>query len=560
MNRKFFMHLPTIAAALLAAVLGYQSVRFMCGHKSPPAKGKKGKQNSAVVQKATSDPNLRGWKTTSSTVAYKEEVALLQALGDQPTVAQLHSAITTCFGKLDTLSARYIHGKMPHRIFSARWNALQSKLDLYLDQWRSVDPQAAFSFLNEESLNDKPGDDEMQWKGEKLRGFAEKWFKEDPGAAQVAIEQTRAPSLRQTIQRTIIKNVMAKDLSAGLRMLEDDPEATKSAAYADFDPEQLRGRFTEVAKAFGDGNSLGNLLLNDFGREWMRADPQGALEWAQSDQFSELTYHQSPVIDLVSKWVKIDPDSALQFIANISNPAMKNLLTSSAISDIGSEHPEKLLKWIAENSTAPRQASDFGDVIGSLVRDDPQRATAMLAETPPGPLREAGMQSIANSGWAQMDPQGTLDWLLSLPRDETVNAAFNTFASHEDRTESAILNYATSAPPNEVPAAFHAVVARAKALEDPDSAVDYVAGLPNDAQQSAARGIIGTLVRSDPEAAATAFAQLPSREAKIASVNKLVTAWAAVDAPAVQQWMQTLTDPILQKSADRVFRHYTKTQ
>ncbi|MCB1098092.1 MAG: hypothetical protein KDN22_21150 [Verrucomicrobiae bacterium] len=556
MNRKSFMHLPTIAAALLAAVLGYQSVRFMCGHKSPPAKGKKGKQNSAVVQKATSDPNLRGWKTSSSTVAYKEEVALLQALGDQPTVTQLQTAATICFEEMDAVSERLIHGQMPYRAFSPKWIVLQSKLDLYLDQWRSVDPQAAFSFLNEESLNDKPGDDEMQWRGEKLRVFAEKWFKEDPDAAHVAIEQTRDPSLRQTIQRTIIKNVMAKDLSAGLRMLEDDPEATKSAAYADFDPEQLRGRFTEVAKAFGDGNSRINLLMNDFGREWMRADPEGALNWAQSDQFSDLTHHQSPVIHLVSKWVEIDLDSALQFIANVSNPAMKNLLTSSAISDIGSEHPEKLLKWIAENSKGLQQASDFGNVIGSLVRDDPQRATAMLAETPPGPLREAGMQRIVNSSWAQ----GTLDWLLSLPRDETVNAAFNKFASRSDQTEAAILSYATSAPPNEVPAAFHAVVARAKALEDPDSAVDYVAGLPNDAQQSAARGIIGTLVRSDPEAAATAFAQLPSREAKIASVNKLVTAWAAVDAPAVQQWMQTLTDPILQKSADRVFRHYTKTQ
>jgi hypothetical protein len=107
---------------------------------------------------------------------------------------------------------------------------------------------------------------------------------------------------------------------------------------------------------------------------------------------------------------------------------------------------------------------------------------------------------------------------------------------------------------------FHAVVARAKAIEDPDSAVDYVAGLPRDAQQTGARGIIGTLVRSDPEVAASAFARLPSREAKIASVYNLVNDWAAVDAPEVQQWMQTLTDPILRKSVDRVFRHYTKTQ
>jgi hypothetical protein len=273
---------------------------------------------------------------------------------------------------------------------------------------------------------------------------------------------------------------MENDLSAGLRILEGDPEAARSAAHADFDPEQLRGRFVEVANAFGD--ELRNLLLNDFGREWMRSDPEGALRRAQSDRFRALKYHQSPVVDLVSKWVKIDLDSALQFIADTNDPAMKRYLTGNVIHDVGSDQPEKMLKWITENSKGSRQAGDFGSVLGKLAIKDPKRATAILAELPPGPLREASLRSVTGS-WGQNDPQATLDWLLNLPADDSVNAAFTTFASYKEGTKSAILSFAESAPPNEIPPAFHAVVAQEKIVENADAAVAYVAGLSAEAQK-----------------------------------------------------------------------------
>jgi hypothetical protein len=254
--------------------------------------------------------------------------------------------------------------------------------------------------------------------------------------------------------------------------------------------------------------TLANLLVT-----WSVVDTSAALAW-----LDRLPDPQSRVLllerALTSPHQSQNPARLLPLALALPESDNRGHRISTLLSDWAAKDPSAALRWTTEHSSDPAvNQIAFGvqaSALGAIARDEPATAIKEWQTLPAGPLKYAGIVSIAEA-WGRSDPGAAILWQseqaakigIPLPPDQSLIYAWAR------RDELAALRWAETLPEGEL--RQHGL----SALTQHGSA-----RVPN-------------------EAAANLYAQLKNPALRVQLVGSHVREWLAKDPAAARAWLDT---------------------
>jgi hypothetical protein len=302
--------------------------------------------------------------------------------------------------------------------------------------------------------------------------------------------------------------------AAVMSLARDDPLAALSIAAALPAGIERDGTLRMIATAYG------------------RADPTGAIAWAQASGKPEL------LAQVVAGVARVDPERAFDLVVTLPAGEQSRLMQQLvANSSLGSAHtaaladrvlahsprgralqtlasmwarraPADALPWLlAHADSVPQDAISQAGL--NLARTDPPTAIGYLDRVPPE-MRAHWLSAVAD-GYAQTDPRAASRWIAQYRGERGYDAAVAAVAARTARQD---------------PAAAAQLLGSIDQSQAPDAV-------------GSARTIAMSWAQQDA-AAAAAWARGLSGEAAGGAVSAVASQWAERDAPAARNWVMSL--------------------
>lgn len=397
-----------------------------------------------------------------------------------------------------------------------------------------------------------------------LAEIAAAWVKTDPYGALAHVDYIEDSELRNSFKGSVLRTWAALDTDSMLEYLVDlSPAEQEEAirvggvqtAVTMLDPvraletaDSLAGEFGSMLRraalmslaqddplaalrrveALAPGNER-DQLMSVIAQSYGRADPTGAIAWAQSLSPQLLTSVMMGV-------ARTDPERALEVMLTLPSGmdqqrmmqliVMNNTLSSSQTAAFADRilaqqnrgnmlqlmtaawaqrAPADALEWLLANRAAgTARAIPLAGM--NLARTDPAAATRYLDRIPTE-LRASWISAVAE-GYAQKDARAAASWLTQYRGEPGYDAAVGAVAA---RT------------------ATHDPVAAARMFDSVD--VTQAPDAPGNA-----RAIAATWARKDPAAAAAWAHSLPHGDTAAGAVSSVASQWVARDAAAARNW------------------------
>jgi hypothetical protein len=248
-----------------------------------------------------------------------------------------------------------------------------------------------------------------------LSGLVNGWSSVDPESAAKYIEKlNKTGVVNDAISISLLRNWSIKDPSSALNWaasLKGLSERTSALSHAVLFMQSSSLSSHELVKII-DGldpghdkdNALSTLIVNWKGENFK--------------ELAEMAYSTGSALPgtageaaLVSKWARINPQQAEEFMNN-NGGARKNLtLAKELISNVVESDPAKAEKWIVEadpngNRGIAEQAID------SLMKSDPEKATKMFEALSKHGETDGLLASFVSS-YSSYFPEKSIEWVSS---------------------------------------------------------------------------------------------------------------------------------------------------
>lgn len=306
---------------------------------------------------------------------------------------------------------------------------------------------------------------------------------------------------------------------------------------------------------------------------------------------------------IVERWVELDPNAAATYALGGADRLIDRNLLQLVVESWSAENPEATLAWIDANVAGRERDQYLYRLTAILGRSDPQRALALLQESPgwrpddrqvnniyeewagrapraaaaaamalpTGGNRTAALKSIAWT-WADSDPAGALAWTAQIPELRTradaeeqviikwgfvdAPAALRSLATMNDPlardrlATSVLVGWASRDPgaardhvltlPLEKRGEAICTVARILGRYDAATAMALVQQLPLAEQAQAGRGVVRNYMLTNPQAAAELLLTLPPSIGPDHTINNVAATWARTDPAGSAKWLVAL--------------------
>jgi hypothetical protein len=243
---------------------------------------------------------------------------------------------------------------------------------------------------------------------------------------------------------------------------------------------------------------MGQILAGSITKEWVRQDPQAALDWAmtlpkeqQSGAYGgvlgtlaatdparasnlalglpEGDGRRDVIGQIARAWAEDSPAEAMKWVSTLEGEEGKRA-TSEALGAWAQSDPEAAATYVDQVAAEERSAGMLDRVAATWARRDPERAARWLGDQPEGADKADAMGDVMWN-WTVADPEAASTWLLDQPagnsRDEGISA-----------------------------------LAKATFENDPASAVTWAANIGDEKKQQWSVGVgVNVWLDRDPEAA-----------------------------------------------------------
>jgi hypothetical protein len=278
-----------------------------------------------------------------------------------------------------------------------------------------TDPMGAMAVVQQ--MPDNPSRDNL------LFQTIGQWSDADPAAA-MQWAKTNLSGADQTTATTIALN----------GLIQTDPAAGGEMVAAMSDTPDRNNLINQVANAMAGEdmdsaiawiNSVPNLsdqtkdgALQNVLSQLTQSDPAAAAQKLQSLNLDPSVGANANLIQNLSgriadSWAQGDPDAALAWSENLTDPARQNALNAT-LNTVASADPVNAWNTVA-NLTAddPDRASLMNTVVADWGRSDPAAAVSVLGYLTPAQQNNA-INTISR-GWVQQDPTAASTWINTLP-------------------------------------------------------------------------------------------------------------------------------------------------
>jgi hypothetical protein len=226
--------------------------------------------------------------------------------------------------------------------------------------------------------------------------------------------------------------------------------------------------------------------------------------WQTALAMANRDARQSELFRITHDWARQDPHAAIRAIESLQERGHREQLLQLAVQSWGQKNPREAIEWVLARPPSHRRTELLGSALGSLVRNEPATAMAMV-ERLSRVERQQVMPQLLFS-WAQSDPQSAAAWLAKQDDGQTYPHALMMIAS----------SYAE---------------------RDPGQALQWAATLSGENSQVVMSQVIQRIAHDDPERAGSMITQLddgPHREGAIAAIAQV---WAQWDPRAALAWV-----------------------
>jgi hypothetical protein len=153
-------------------------------------------------------------------------------------------------------------------------------------------------------------------------------------------------------------------------------------------------------------------FLGGLGSEMSSTDPKTAIEVLQQMNPGQPQTYALQVV--ACNWVAANPDAALDWVAGVQDPALRDQLIASAVQSYALTDPAQAATWLVSEVKSPQLVNDAAlNILRTWVLKDPAQAASWAAQFPDGNTKTAAVEIISQH-WQQTDPPAAAAWIQNL--------------------------------------------------------------------------------------------------------------------------------------------------
>jgi len=156
-------------------------------------------------------------------------------------------------------------------------------------------------------------------------------------------------------------------------------------------------------------------LLSASGLELSLKDPQGAIALAQRMKPGDEQTHLLQAV--LCDWVSREPATALNWILDVHEPALRESLTAAAAKSYALNEPRLAAAWVISNVGSEKIKNDAVlSIIETWSSTDPENAAKWASTELDGATQKAAV-NIISSHWMNSNPTAAQAWVQNLPKN-----------------------------------------------------------------------------------------------------------------------------------------------
>src|SRR5579871_2718933 len=162
-------------------------------------------------------------------------------------------------------------------------------------------------------------------------------------------------------------------------------------------------------------------FLAGLGSEISGKDPHAAIQFAE--QMTPGNAQENLLKSVACDWVETDPTSALDWAANVKDPALRDKLVASAVQAYALVDPAQAATWLVSEVKSHEMVDAAAvNITETWAAQDPAAAAQWVAMFPAGDTRDSAVNSVLVH-WLQTDRSAALSWVQTLPEGTGILAS-----------------------------------------------------------------------------------------------------------------------------------------
>lgn len=226
----------------------------------------------------------------------------------------------------------------------------------------------------------------------------------------------KQPWLGQFLAGSVTKEWVRQDPEAALEWAMNTPESQRSGAYSG-----VLGtiaatdpkRAATLASTLPEGDAR-NEIIGQIARAWSETSPVEAIQWASSLDDKE---RKRATNEALGKWAQSDPEEAADYVDQLADGDRIEGMLDRVASNWARQEPESAAMWLMDMDESADKADAMGDVMWNWTVADPEAASTWLLEQPEGNSRDEGIGALAKATFDK-DPESAVTWAAHMS-DET---------------------------------------------------------------------------------------------------------------------------------------------
>ncbi|WP_435895030.1 hypothetical protein [Oceaniferula spumae] len=158
-------------------------------------------------------------------------------------------------------------------------------------------------------------------------------------------------------------------------------------------------------------------VLADIAQSWAAKDPRGALAWVESLSDDE---RPRALNNTLAIWARTEPNAAAEYVAMNLDADKSHKLVKSVTEAWVAKAPDEAAKWIATLPVDEKGAKAMSDAMWHWTNKNPKDAATWLADQPAGPVRDQGITGLAKASF-EFDKAAALSWTREISDQKTRN-------------------------------------------------------------------------------------------------------------------------------------------
>jgi hypothetical protein len=336
--------------------------------------------------------------------------------------------------------------------------------------------------------------------------------KTDPDAARDLLDHL-SPKDRHRAFRAVANAKVSRGVAEAIAWAKTLPNAGEQQIALESVVAKLAESDTQEAIEFVNSQTepkLRNQLANTLARRWASRDSQAALDWLA--RLPDGPFREQAWDGVNRELMDKDPAVLANFALNSFPAGAKR---AAALKDLANrwmdmEEDDQPMAWASQLAAGPDRNAFLSGLCQSLQMKDDQDAARLALSMSPGEDRTAVLTDVAKNAASRGETELAITLSTNIPEGSERNTIILCIASGLENA-------------------------------DPSVALDWLQSLPDDDTRSQCAAIYGMKeAASQPEVAAQCVCLIPKEANRQSLIQKIYQSWVAKDPEAAQAWLDSL--------------------